>query len=417
MDFALPPVGEGLIEVELVRWMVSTGDKVKRGQSLMEVMSDKATMEVPAAFVGTVSETLAEPGAKVKVGQVVMRYNADGASVEAAPVLTKSPVVRGELAGVIGGGGANGRSNVLPATPPATVAAAPSVRLLARKLGVDLARVRGSGPGGRVVLDDLLQFVAPSAQGPTKKDDDRPKLDLGTPGTRTKLIGLRRKIAEHMVASKRNIPHYSYVDECDLSELVRVRAQLKETFYRSGVRLTYLPFIVKAVARALKDVPLVNATYDEQAEELTLHDRYHIGIAVAAPNGLIVPVVKDADKKDVAAIATEIDRLSTDARSGKSKLDDLKGGTFTVTSVGNIGGLISTPIINSPEVGILGVGKVVKRPVFDDAGNVKPADLVYFSFSFDHRVLDGAIGATFGNAVIRHLKHPATLLLPEKFAV
>ncbi len=420
MDFALPPVGEGLIEVELIRWMVSAGDKVKRGQSLVEVMSDKATMEVPSPFVGTVGETLAEPGAKVKVGQVVMRYSPADAPVEATPSPIRVPVVRGELSGVMGGvGGSNGRSAVLP--PPSAgqmVAAAPSVRLLARKLSVDLARVRGSGPGGRVLLDDLLQFIAPAGKPGEmpKRDDDRPKLDLGVPGTRTKLLGLRRKIAEHMVASKRAIPHYSYIDECDLTDLVRMRAQLKDTFARSGVKLTFLPFVVKAVARALREVPVVNATFDETAEELTLHDRYHIGIAVAAPNGLIVPVIKDADKKDVAAIATEIDRLSADARIGKSKLDDLKGGTFTVTSVGNIGGLISTPIINSPEVGIMGVGKVVKRPVFDDAGAVKPADMVYFSFSFDHRVLDGAIGATFGNAVIRHLRQPATLLLPDKFA-
>jgi pyruvate dehydrogenase E2 component (dihydrolipoamide acetyltransferase)/2-oxoisovalerate dehydrogenase E2 component (dihydrolipoyl transacylase) len=418
MDFALPPVGEGLIEVELVRWLVSPGDKVKRGQPLAEVMSDKATMEVQSPFTGTVTDTLADPGGKVKVGQVVMRYTADGQPVEATPVPVKVPVVRGELAGVLSGAGAtNGRSTVQPLAGTAVaVAAAPSVRHLARKLGVDLGRVRGSGPGGRVLLDDLVQFLQPADRRETPKKEDGPKLDLGVAGTRTKLVGLRRKIAEHMVASKTRIPHYSYIDECDLTDLVRMRAQLKETFARSGVRLTFLPFIVKAVARALREVPAVNATYDDDGGELTLHDRYHVGVAVAAPNGLIVPVVRDADKKDVAAIATDIDRMSADARAGKSKLDDLKGGTFTVTSVGNIGGLISTPIINSPEVGILGVGKVVKRPVFDEAGAVKPADLVYFSFSFDHRVLDGAIGATFGNAVIRHLKHPASLLLPEKFS-
>lgn len=422
MDFALPPVGEGLIEVELVKWMANPGDKVKRGQPLAEVMSDKATMEVQSPFAGTVTDTLAEPGTKVKVGQVLMRYTPADGPAEAAPPPAKVPVVRGELAGMLSGGsgGGNGRSMVLPppAATAAAVAAAPAVRHLARKLGVDLARVQGSGRGGRVLLDDLLQFLQPSDRRDSpKKEDAGPKLDLGVAGTRAKLVGLRRKIAEHMVASKRAIPHYSYIDECDLSDLVRMRAQLRDTFARSGVRLTFLPFIVKAVARALREVPVVNATFDEATEELTLHDRYHIGIAVAAPNGLIVPVIKDADKKDVAAIATEIDRLSADARAGKSKLDDLKGGTFTVTSVGNIGGLISTPIINSPEVGIVGVGKVVKRPVFDDVGNVKPADLVYLSFSFDHRVLDGAIGATFGNAVVRHLRQPAALLLPEKFAV
>lgn len=421
MDFVLPPVGEGLIEVELVRWLVAAGDQLKRGQSLMEVMSDKATMEVPAAFTGTVTETLAEPGTKIKVGQVVMRYTPESAAADVMPVTVavKEPVARGELSGVTTGASsnANGRPNVLPAAGTAVaVAAAPSVRHLARKLGVDLGRVRGTGPGGRVLLDDLAQFLQPTGKSAdASKKLDGPALDLGKPGTRTKLVGLRRKIAEHMVASKKHIPHYTYIDECDLSELVRLRNQLKEPFAKAGVKLTFLAFIVKAVGRALKEVPAVNATFDEVAQELTLHDKYHVGVAVAAPNGLIVPVIKDVDRKDVAGIATEIERLSGDARAGKLKLDDLKGGTFTVTSVGNIGGLISTPIINHPEVGIMGVGKVVKRPVYDATGDLKPADLAYFSFSFDHRVLDGAIGATFGNAVIRHLQNPATLMLPERF--
>lgn len=411
MDFALPPVGEGLIEVELVRWLVKPGDRVGRGQSLMEVMSDKATMEVPSAFAGQITDTLAEAGSKIKVGQLVMRYADANEPTPQAMLATgaKPMVVRGELSGLLRSPPvSNGTATaILPS-------AAPSVRHLARKLGVELARVRGSGPGGRVLLEDLTQHLRPMAQAETKPE--MPKVDYGTPGTRTKLLGLRRKIAEHMVEAKRAIPHYSYVDECDLTDLVRMRSQLKETFAKVGVKLTYLPFVVKAVARALKQIPVVNATFDDASQEMTLHDSYHIGIAVAAPNGLIVPVVKDADKKDVAAIAMDIERLSQEARSGKSKLDDLKGGSFTVTSVGNIGGLISTPIINSPEVGILGLGKVVKRPAYDAAGLIRPADLIYLSFSFDHRVLDGAIGAAFGNAVIAQLQNPAALLLPERFS-
>jgi pyruvate dehydrogenase E2 component (dihydrolipoamide acetyltransferase)/2-oxoisovalerate dehydrogenase E2 component (dihydrolipoyl transacylase) len=191
---------------------------------------------------------------------------------------------------------------------------------------------------------------------------------------------------------------------------------LKETFNRVGVKLTYLPFIIKAVTRALKQVPVANSTFSEANSELTIHDHYNIGFAVAAPQGLIVPVIKDADKKDIAAIATELERLSHDARTGQSKLEDLRGGTFTVTSVGNIGGLISTPIINVPEVGIMGVGKVVKRPIYDANGALRPADMLYLSFSFDHRVVDGAVCALFGNAVIRQLQSPAALLLPERFA-
>ena len=180
------------------------------------------------------------------------------------------------------------------------------------------------------------------------------------------------------------------------------------------MKLTYLAFLVKAAARALKDVPFVNSTFDETAGEIVLHDHYHVGVATATPGGLIVPVVKDADRRDLTAIAAEIERLSLEAKAGKSRLDDLKGGTFTITSIGNIGGLISTPIINHPEVGIVGVGKVVKRPVYDEHGRVRPAEIVYLSFSFDHRIVDGAVGAAFANAMIGHLRSPAALLLPEK---
>jgi pyruvate dehydrogenase E2 component (dihydrolipoamide acetyltransferase)/2-oxoisovalerate dehydrogenase E2 component (dihydrolipoyl transacylase) len=291
--------------------------------------------------------------------------------------------------------------------------------MLARKLGVDLTGVRGSGPHGRILLDDLTPYLTPKASNgtrpaPAPSGTDVSKLDFGVAGTRVKLIGMRRKIAEHMVESKKHIPHYSYMDECDFTDVVHMRTQLREPLAAIGVKLTYLAFFVKAVSRALKEVPVVNSTFDEAAGEVILHDKYHIGVAVAAPNGLIVPVVKDADKKDLSTIATDIDRLSNDAKAGKSKIDDLRGGTFTVTSIGGIGGLISTPIINHPEVGIMGVGKVVKRPVYDSSGALKPADIVFLSFSFDHRVVDGAIGAAFGNAVMRYLQAPALLLLPEK---
>jgi 2-oxoisovalerate dehydrogenase E2 component (dihydrolipoyl transacylase) len=410
MDFPLPPVGEGLIEVELVRWLVKPGDAVGRGQGLAEVMSDKATMEVPAPFAGTITSLVATPGAKVQVGQVILAYSPAGARGEEGTRREEESTRT-----------ANGTATAArPATavfspsasplPPAS----PSVRQLARKFGVDLGRVRGSGPHGRILLDDLAPHLAPATAPPAPKADT-PALDLGTPGGRTQLVGLRRRIADHLVESKRRVPHYSYIDECDVTDLVRLRAQLREPFARSGVKLTYLAFVVKAVARALKDVPIANSTLDEAAGEIVFHDRYHVGVAVATPGGLIVPVVKDADKKDLPAVAADIDRLGREARAGRARPDDLKGGTFTVTSVGNVGGLISTPIVNHPEVGILGVGKVVKRPVYDDAGRLHPTDVLYLSFSFDHRVVDGAVGAVFGNAVARHLRSPATLLLPETY--
>jgi pyruvate dehydrogenase E2 component (dihydrolipoamide acetyltransferase)/2-oxoisovalerate dehydrogenase E2 component (dihydrolipoyl transacylase) len=406
MEFALPEIGEGVYEAELVRWVAAPGSAVKMGQTLLEVMTDKATMEVPSPFAGTIDSLLREPGQTIKVGDPILTYTPAGAAQQ-APSPTAAPVA------------AKARQANGPAAPPpprgtpAAVVAAPSVRHMARKMGIDLAALRGSGPGGRVLIDDLTRAIQP-APPDGQKPKREPGFDVGRPGTRMKLAGLRRKIAEHMALSKRTIPHYSYVDECDLSALVALRSSLKDAYQKAGVKLTFLPFLVKAVVAALKEVPLVNSSLDEQAGEIVLHDRYDIGIAVATPGGLIVPVVRGADKKDIGSIARDIERLSNEARTGKSRLEDLKGGTFTISSFGSVGGLIATPVINHPEVGILALGKVVKRPVYDDAGQVRPADMAYLSFSFDHRVVDGAVGAVFGNVVVKQLKNPALLLLPEK---
>lgn len=407
MDFALPHIGEGVNEAELVRFLVAPGDAVRRGQSLLEVMTDKATMEVPSPFAGTIAALKAEPGQVVKIGQVVLDYAPAGQPAAAPAPEVTLPTPQPARAPATNG--------AVPSPAPSLVKASPSVRHLARKLGVDLGAIRGSGPAGRVLIEDLSRHVQPSGRDmPPAPRRPAPAFDFGKPGTRMKLAGLRRRVAEHMVHAKRTIPHYSYIDECDVTELVRLRGDLKDAYAAAGVKLTYLPFFVKALVAALKEVPLVNASLDEKAGEIVLHEKYHVGIAVATAGGLIVPVVRDADKKSLGDIAREIERLSAEARQGKARRDDLTGGTFTLTSVGNIGGLISTPVINHPEVGILGIGKVVKRPVFDEAGQVRPAEVVYLSFSFDHRVVDGAVGAAFGNAVMRRLARPAVLLLPEK---
>jgi pyruvate dehydrogenase E2 component (dihydrolipoamide acetyltransferase)/2-oxoisovalerate dehydrogenase E2 component (dihydrolipoyl transacylase) len=279
---------------------------------------------------------------------------------------------------------------------------------MARKLGIDLVAIHGSGPEGRILIEDLSPRIQTPTTAPTEAAPD-----YGKPGTRIKMQGLRRTIAQRMVQSKRTIPHYSYVDECDATDLVRLRDNLRDAYVRAGVKLTYLPFFIKAAVAALKEVPIVNASFDEEAGEIVLHDRYHIGIAVATPSGLMVPVVHDADQKDIGAIAREIERLSGAARAGKARREDLLGATFTITSVGSYGGLIATPVINPPEVAILGIGKIVKRPVYDAAGQIHPADMVYLSLSFDHRVVDGAVGAAFGNAILRQLQAPAALLLPS----
>jgi pyruvate dehydrogenase E2 component (dihydrolipoamide acetyltransferase)/2-oxoisovalerate dehydrogenase E2 component (dihydrolipoyl transacylase) len=418
MDFHLPEIGEGVYEAELVAWLVKVGDKVQRGQSLMEVLTDKATMEIPSPFSGTITELRAAPGQPVKVGDVVLTVSGaeqtEAAEKPAAMASARAPAEKKPLTEPARRQSDNGP--LMPSRQGLPVKAAPSVRYLARKLGVDLAQVSGSGPEGRILIEDLSSRLQAAEAGVSTNRKARPERppDYGKPGTRIKLHGLRRKIAEHMVRSKQTIPHYTYVDECDVTALTQLRQSLRDHFARSGIKLTYLAFFVKAVVSALQEVPIVNASLNETDGEIVLHDRYHIGIAVAAPAGLIVPVIRDADRKPIAEIAREIDRLSVDARAGKSRLEDLRGGTFTITSIGGVGGLIATPIINHPEVGILGIGKIVKRPVFDATGNVRPAEMVYLSLSFDHRVLDGAVGAVFGNAIIRHLQHPAALLLPEK---
>ncbi len=402
MDFALPEIGEGVYEAELIRWLVEPGTTVKRGQPLAEVMTDKATMEVPSPFAGAITELRVQPGQQIKVGQVLLSYESSSkapavptavapATHRLQPAATPNGPVRVETAGRL------------------PVKAAPSVRQLARKLGVDLSAVHGSGPEGRILIEDLSpRFQAP----PTTETRTEVVADYGNPGTRIQLKGLRRAIAQRMVQSKRAIPHYSYVDECDVTDLVRLRESLRDTFAKTGVKLTYLPFFIKAVVAALKDVPIVNSSLDEEAGEIVLHDRYHIGIAAATPAGLMVPVIRDADQKDIGTIAREIERLSSAARAGKSRREDLLGSTFTITSVGSHGGLIATPVINPPETAILALGKIVKRPVYDAAGQIRPADMIYLSLSFDHRVIDGAVGAVFANAILRQLQNPAALLLP-----
>lgn len=404
MDFALPQIGEAVYEAELVRWLVQPGDSVRHGQPLLEVMTDKATAEVPSPFVGVIGELKNQAGDKIRVGETILTYTPANAP-EPAKVTVSAPKSAPDRP-------TEPRANNGPTTTTASSLppAAPSVRHLARQMGIDLRSLRGTGPGGRILVDDLSNHLKAQAGVKAPATSSTPPFDLGKAGTRVKLQGLRKRIAEQMLASFQ-VPQYTYVDECDLSALVHLRKSLREAFANKGVKLTYLPFVVKAVVQALKEVPLVNASLDEATQEIHLHPHYHIGIAVATPNGLMVPVIRDADKKDLVALAGEIDRLGNEAKSGRAKLEDLRGSTFTVTSIGNIGGLIATPLLNVPEVGIVGVGKVVKRPVYDEAGKLRPAEMVYLSFTFDHRIVDGAIGAVFGNAVLKALANPAAMLV------
>lgn len=437
MEFRVPELGEGVYEAELVEWRVRPGDVVKPAQTLAEMMTDKAVMDLPAPFAGTIDALQAEAGSVVKVGQVILTYSPHGATSESkdqAPVApqpaTPSPPASAPRPRKPAAAPASAPrvESPLPAdTLPATAAnaprppAAPSVRRVAAALGIDLMTVRGTGPGGRILLEDVTGLMKSSGDtkpgAPRKGPGATPRrqlpADLGTPGARIAFRGMRRKTAERMVHSARTIPHYAYIDECDVTELVRLRDSLREPFAQRGVHLTFLPFFVKAAVEALKEIPLVNSSLDDDEDEILLHDRYDIGIAAATPRGLVVPVVRRADRLSLAQIGREIERLSGEARTGTLRVDDLGRSTFTITSIGSIGGLISTPVINHPETAILGIGKIVKRPVYDAAGQIRPADMVYLSFSFDHRVIDGAVGAAFGNAVLKRLQNPAALLLTD----
>lgn len=425
MEFKLPEIGEGVYEAELTRWLVQPGQSVKRGQELAEVMTDKATMSVPAPFAGTIVELVASTGKMIKVGQAILTYKPGAEPVAGATAPGDADRPAGTSANgvhIAQQGTASGSSE--KKSGAVAVKAAPSVRLMARKLGVDLGQVTGTGPEGRILVEDVSRQItvpavappAPPAPAVPAEPVRRNPAAAGTeqikPGSRIKMAGLRRVIAEQMTRSKRTIPDYTFVEEVDLTELVKLRENVRQLYFKVGIKLTYLPFFVKAVCVALKEVPLINATLDEENNEIVLHDRYNIGMAVSTPAGLFVPVIKDADKLDIGGIARELERLSNDARMGTIKRDDLRGGTFTITSVGNIGGIITTPVINHPEVGIMGVGRLIRRPVYDQNGNIRPADLIYFSYSFDHRVVDGAVCVQFSNAVVKQLTNPVALLLP-----
>lgn len=441
IEFKLPDIGEGLTEGEIVKWLVKEGEAVAEDQPMVEVMTDKANVEIPSPAAGTVRKILAREGEVVKVGTVIIVIG-EGAASPSAPA-APPPAAKGSdpaparpIAPTPGNGGDRSPPPSRPAAPdprPAVegiekVLAAPATRRLARERGIDLRRVPGTGPRGRVTREDVERFAvvgAPSAASdaqrselgarrPAAADQDashgasRALPSGGAREERVPLRGLRRKISEKMVKSKHTAPHFTYVDEVDMTEIVYLRKALMEQIGRDGPRISFLAFVVKALVPALKAFPLLNASLDDAREEIVLKRYYNIGIATATAEGLTVPVVKDADRKDVVQISADIQRLSDLARAKRIGLEDLKDGTFTITSTGNIGGILATPIINHPEVAILGVHKIAKRPVVRD-GQIVIRDMAHLSISLDHRVVDGAVGAEFMNLLIRHLEHPGLL--------
>jgi pyruvate dehydrogenase E2 component (dihydrolipoamide acetyltransferase) len=408
MDLKLPDLGEGVIEGEVVKWLVQAGDKVKEDQIILEIMTDKATVEIPTKFSGTVGELLAKEGQVVKVGQVLTRFTEGGGSQAASAPAKAAPVVAAPVV-------AKAQVAAAPVVTNANYAASPAVRQLAREKGVMLETVRGTGPNGRILLEDVTSGGGRgSAGGQASSSVGRVKSKYtGPKDEKVAVRGLRKKIIEKMALSKRTAAHFTYVEECDVTELVELRQLMKPKAETAGVKLTYLPFIAKAAVMALQDFKELNATLLEEGgvpTEINYKHYYNIGIAADTEDGLMVPVIKDLDQKTFFEIAREVTELSQKARDKKLSAAELQGGTFTITNAGNIGGLFATPVINYPEVAIMGVHQIKKKPWIVN-GKIEIRDIMYLSVSLDHRVVDGAVGARYMNRVVELLQNPKLFLL------
>ncbi|WP_303675127.1 dihydrolipoamide acetyltransferase family protein [Vampirovibrio chlorellavorus] len=412
-EFKLPDIGEGVHEGEIVQWLVQQGDFVKEDQAIVEVMTDKVTAEIPAPVSGVIQELRGKAGEVITVGSVIAVFGEAGASTASTEKAAEASANDSKTNG-------NGRTATATMTAPSTsqgnvgkVLAAPATRKLARTLGVDLSQVTGSGPRGRVIPEDIRKFQPGSAAPASRPATSAASVILSQGQRRVPMSGLRRKIAEHLVKSKHTAPHFAYVEEVDMSRLVAMREELMPLAEAEGVKLSYLPFVMKAVIAGLRKYPILNSQLDEQTQELVYKHDINLGVAVATEQGLIVPVIKQADHKSLFTLATEIKTLAEKARNGKLTLDELKGGTFTLTSIGSIGGLFGVPIINYPEVAILGVNKIEKRPVvrtINGQDQIVIRDMMHLSISCDHRVVDGAEAALFVKEVIQYLENPTRLI-------
>ncbi|MFO0571530.1 MAG: dihydrolipoamide acetyltransferase family protein [Polyangiaceae bacterium] len=467
-EFKLPDIGEGVTEGEIVNWLIQEGDSVREDQEMVEVMTDKATVTIGAPKAGRVVRLGGKVGDIVPVGQVlvVLELGGAGATVaSAAPATSPAPAAaqpapapaakkdEGPAATAVGDireslPGMNAFAAKKP-TPKAAPAgkngeyfsdkplAAPATRKLAREMGVDLRRVPPSGPASRVTRDDVERFAVRAKQSAplvaTPSDVSihqavtmvpEAELEPAAPrpaappapvreragDQRVPIRGLRKRIYENMARSKHTAAHFTYVDECDVTALKALRDRTRGYAEREGTKLTFLPFIVKAVVAALKRHPALNCLVDDAAGEMILKSSYDIGVAAATEAGLIVPVVRNADRLSVLEIAGELVRLSEDARVMKSKKEDLGGSSFTITSLGKLGGLFATPIVNYPEVAILGVHEMKRRPVVKD-DQIVIGEVMLLSLSFDHRIIDGHVGAAFAREIIDLLEEPERLLL------
>ena len=414
--FKLPDIGEGVVEGEVVEWMVSVGDTVKEDDPILSVMTDKATVEIPSPTDGVVKSIVGEPGTILAVGQVCIEFETDGEGtpVEEVPEpveevveeTTSEPTPEPEPAPEPAPAPVPAATPVVVAAPGARPLASPAVRQRARESGIDLTTVAGSGPAGRITHGDLDSWKA--AGSPVAAAGPARTAQTGT--TEVPVIGLRRKISESMTESYTTIPHFSYFEEVDITHLDELRVHLNSTRAQGQPKLTYLPFIMQALVKALGENPVCNALFDDEKGVVTRHDAVHLGIATQTDRGLYVPVVKHVEAQDIWQSASEMQRVSQAARDGTAGLGELTGSTFTITSLGRMGGLGATPIINKPEVGILGVHNAVDTPVVRN-GQIVIRKMLRLSSSWDHRVVDGWDGAMLVQRLKTLLENPATIFM------
>ncbi len=431
-EFKLPEIGEGVVEGEIIRWLKQAGESVAANEALIEVMTDKATIEIPSPFSGRIVELLAAEGEIKAVGAVIARVEI-GASASAPAPAAQAPAAAATTPVAAPAAAAQAQDRVGPSVP-----ATPAARSLARSEGIDLRTIAVS-ERGRITKTEVIaaaqeRAAAPSAPAVATSPVANPAAPVpasAAPAASAKAAaapvvrgretypedesvpfrGLRRVIADGLTRSYTTAVHYTYVEQIDVSKLVELRGVLKAAAAAEGVSLTYLPFIVKAVLKALKRSPIVNATLDEANQRIILRKRYHIGIAAATPNGLMVPVVRDADELGILDLSREILRVSEAAKAGTAKREELSGSTFTISSLGTIGGVLATPIINFPEVGIVGVHAMRKMPIVTDDDRIVVGHMMNLSVSLDHRVVDGYEGASFMQDIKKALEEPASLLL------
>ncbi|MGZ8259789.1 MAG: dihydrolipoamide acetyltransferase family protein [Caldimonas sp.] len=405
----VPDLGEGIAEVELVAWHVAPGEAIAEDQGLADVMTDKASVEIPSPVSGRVLQLGGEVGQMLAVGSELITIELDDAVAVAAPAATPSAAETPAPAAPAKPAPAAAPAKPAPAasTDAARAVASPAVRARAWELGVDLQQVRATGTAGRVTRADVEAHALASGARPALSPRSAPEADA----TETiKIVGLRRRIAQKMQESKRRIPHFAYVEELDVTEIEGLRAHLNAKWGDARPHLTLLPFLVRAIVLAVRDFPMVNARFDDDAGVITRHRAVHVGIATQTPGGLVVPVLRDAQAHDLWSAAAEIARLAGSARSGKAVRDELSGSTITITSLGKLGGVVTTPVINHPEVAIVGVNRVALRPAVRD-GAIVARQLMNLSSSFDHRVVDGADAAAFVRRLREHFENPATLFV------